>query len=71
MTYIKATRTGKWYVGGENATAECLQVDECDWEMLTYTTVRKAQLAAEDHVVQTGHPVQVERAQFRVVERLR
>lgn len=66
MTYFKATTTTNWYAGGDNASAECLQRDECDFEVYL-TNLRDATRQAEDHVVQTGHSVQVERAQFRVV----
>jgi hypothetical protein len=66
MTYFKAITTTAWYVGGENASAECLDRDECDFEV-GYSTLRNITRQAEDHVLQTGHSVQVERAQFRVV----
>ena len=69
MTYFKAVAVGKWYTGGENASAECAQVDECDWETGGYTTLREATRQAEAHVLETGHPVQVERAQFRILSR--
>jgi hypothetical protein len=66
VTYIKMTVSTNWYAGGESACAECLQRDECDFEV-GYETLRKITRQAEDHVIQTGHSVQVERAQFRVV----
>jgi hypothetical protein len=64
----KTTRTSNWYTGGENASAACLppDSDHCDFEV-GYASLRKVQLAAEDHVARTGHSVQVERAMFRVV----
>ncbi len=67
MTYFKATRTSKWRSGGESATAECQQVDECEWEILGYVNLREATRQAEDHVLQTGNTVEVERAQFRFI----
>lgn len=67
MTYFKAVKVGNWRTGGESATAECTQVDECDWEILGYLTLRDATRQAEDHVLQTGHTVEVERAQFRYI----
>lgn len=66
MTYFKATKATPWYTGGENANVECLNRDECDFEA-GYFTLRKATRQAEDHVLATGHSVQIERAQFRVV----
>lgn len=67
MTYVNtATTTGKWYVGGESARAECLQRDECDFEV-GYDTLRRISEQAQAHVIRTGHSVEVERAQFRIV----
>lgn len=71
MTYFKATEAGPWraYRGGENATVECTNQDECSWEIAGYLTVRDATRAAEDHVLETGHTVEVERAQFRYISK--
>lgn len=71
MTYFKSTEAGPWrsYRDGENATAECLQQDECSWEIAGYLTVRDATREAERHVLETGHPVEVERSQFRVISK--
>jgi site-specific DNA-methyltransferase (adenine-specific) len=66
MTYFKSTTASNWYTGGENASVECLNRDECDFEVAFFTT-REATRLAEEHVLATGHSVQIERAQFRVI----
>lgn len=71
MAYFKATKATNWRAtGGENATAECTNVDECSWEIAGYLTVRDATREAEDHVLETGHTVEVERAQFRYISKV-
>jgi hypothetical protein len=68
--YIKATKTSAWWAGGENASAECLppDSDHCGFEV-GYAPLRTIQHLAEQHAIDTGHVVQVERAQFRTVQR--
>lgn len=70
MSYVKTTTTSNWYSGGENASAECLppDSDRCGFEIYL-TDLRKVTRLAELHAALTGHSVQIERAQFRVVER--
>jgi hypothetical protein len=62
------TIIGKWYVGGESTSADCLETEpECDFE-IGYGTIRDITRQAEDHVLQTGHTVLVEQARFRTIQ---
>jgi hypothetical protein len=68
MTYFKATKASKWYGrDGQNVSATCLPADEeCLFECYGLS-LREATRRAENHVVATGHSVEVERALFRVI----
>lgn len=67
MAYQSVFRRSKWFgKDGENASAECNQLDECDWSAYGLT-LRKATRQAEDHAIRTGHAVIVERTLSRVI----
>lgn len=68
MPYQSIFHRSKWFgQDGENANAECNQLDECDWSRYG-VTLRQATRAAEDHALTTGHPVLVERTLSRIIE---